>query len=112
MVVVTVQYWDWTKGSTGSEAVRCDVCWQRQGHIHAANPLGDCTSTVCRLKRKHVCLITGIIPLFEVNKTQQEQETLSKQKTVTKQSIPNPRAECQSCHNGGVLPGQRRGINN
>jgi hypothetical protein len=35
--------WDWTGGSARSKAVRLLVCWQRQGHIHAANPLGDCT---------------------------------------------------------------------
>ena len=29
----------------------CDVCWQRQGHIHAANPLGE-TARICKLERK------------------------------------------------------------
>jgi hypothetical protein len=72
-------------------------------------PWGDCT-----LEKKHVYFINWH-RLFEANETQQEQETLSKQKTVVKQSIrrqsPEARAVSQSRHNG-QLPGQRRGINN
>lgn len=104
--------WDWTGGSARSKAVRllaCDVCWQRQGHIHAANPLGDCT--YMRVG-KETCVLGYWHRMFAVNETQQEQETLPSKRLSPSNASPEPRAGCQSCHNGGVLPGQRRGINN
>lgn len=84
----------------------CDV-GSDKGHKATSMPQipwGDC---------RHVYFITSIVYLRQTRYSRSK--TLSKQKTVVKQSIrrqsPEARAVSQSRHNG-QLPGQRRGINN